>query len=62
MNSIKKLKLHKILSSLITSTEILLLIYMITVESEPGAISLLLIAGGSAWYLHLIFRSRPHQN
>lgn len=42
-----KLKTHKLLSILITAIGILLMIYMITVESEPGAIPLLLILLGA---------------
>jgi hypothetical protein len=35
-----------------------LLIYMISVESEPGAIPLLLMVGGTGWYFITRFRSQ----
>jgi len=45
-----KLKLQKIISVLVTLLGIILLIYMITIEDEPGAIPLLMIVTGSGWY------------
>jgi hypothetical protein len=36
------------------------LIYMISVEGEPGAIPLLLIVGGTGWYF--ISRTRPQSS
>ena len=45
-----KLKLQKIISVLITLLGIILLVYMITVEDEPGALPLLMIVTGSGWY------------
>lgn len=33
--------------------------YMVVVESEPGAIPLLLVAVGAAWYFVAWRRSRP---
>ena len=45
-----KLKPQKIISMIITFLGIILLIYMITVEDEPGAIPLLMIVTGSGWY------------
>jgi hypothetical protein len=47
----KKLKVHTILSVLTFVIGLLLLIYMVSVESEPGAIPLLLVVLGTAWYL-----------
>lgn len=48
---IKKLKMHRIISILITVIGITLMMYMVIVEDEPGAIPLLLIVTGSGWYL-----------
>lgn len=49
------------LPSLITVVlGIALLIYMISVESEPGAIPLLLILGGTGWYF--VSRPRPQSS
>ena len=45
-----KLKTQKIISMIITFLGIILLIYMITVEDEPGAIPLLMIVGGTVWF------------
>jgi|TARA_R110002124_G_scaffold277321_9_gene448687 uncharacterized membrane protein len=45
-----KLKWGKMLSLLTIFLGILLLILMITVEDEPGAIPLLLIIIGTVWY------------
>ena len=45
-----KLKQQKIISMIITFLGIILLIYMITVEDEPGAIPLLMIVGGTVWF------------
>lgn len=42
--------MHKLLSLLTLSVGVLLLIYMISVEDEPGAIPLLLIIIGTGWY------------
>ncbi len=50
MDTIEKLKLQKLISMLTISIGIVLLIYMINVESEPGAIPLLLIVLGAGWY------------
>lgn len=47
---IKKLKIRKMISILITVIGIALMIYMVIVEDEPGAIPLLLIITGSGWY------------
>lgn len=57
----KKLKVHTILSSLTLVIGVMLLIYMITVESEPGAIPLLLIVFGIGWYLITRARIRSHR-
>ncbi|MEX0608884.1 MAG: hypothetical protein WD016_11055 [Balneolaceae bacterium] len=48
--SIQKLKIQRTISILITVMGISLLIFMITVEDEPGAIPLAMIVIGSVWY------------
>jgi len=53
-------KVHALLSALTVLIGVALLIYMVTVEDEPGALPLLLIVVGSGWYLitRNRFRSR----
>ena len=53
-------KVHALLSVLTILIGVALLIYMVTVEDEPGAVPLLLIVVGSGWYLvtRNRFRSR----
>jgi len=46
-----KSKWSKILSLLTVFLGFVLLIYMITVEDEPGALPLLLIITGVAWFI-----------
>jgi len=46
----KKLKMHSLLSVLTLVMGVALLIFMIVVEDEPGAIPLLLIVAGTGWY------------
>ena len=50
MKTLKKLKVHKLLAILSFSLGLLLMIYMVLVEDEPGAIPLLLIVLGLGWY------------
>lgn len=45
----QKLKTNKILSGLTMFIGIILLIYMVTVEDEPGALPLFLILSGTVW-------------
>lgn len=54
--NIKKLKLHRLISILITIAGIALLAFMVIVEDEPGAIPLLLIIIGTGWFF--VTRSR----
>ncbi|HEX2052595.1 MAG TPA: hypothetical protein VHJ78_02570 [Actinomycetota bacterium] len=54
-------KAHAVLSALTVLLGVVLLIYMVTVESEPGAIPLLLIVVGGAWYLITRARVRSDQ-
>ena len=44
------LKTQKILALLVLAVGVLLLVYMVTVESEPGLLPLALIAAGVALY------------
>ncbi len=57
----KRLKMHSLLSGLTTIIGVALLIFMIVVEDEPGAIPLLLIAAGTGWYLISRYRIRTQQ-
>lgn len=47
----QKLKLGKMLSGLIILLGTALMIYMITVEDEPGALPLILIIIGTVWFM-----------
>lgn len=53
-----KLRTQKILALVIIGISVLLMVYMIVFEDEPGGIPLLLIVGGSAWFLMQHARSR----
>lgn len=53
---IEKLKMHRWISILITSIGVVLMVFMVIVEDEPGALPLLLIVIGTGWYF--ITRSR----
>jgi len=57
----EKHRVHTLLSVLTIALGVVLLVYMITVESEPGAIPLLLIAVGSGWFFVTRARLRSHQ-
>lgn len=46
----QKLKLGRVFSILTISIGIILMGYMVNVESEPGALPLLLILFGTAWF------------
>lgn len=46
----QRLKINSILSGLMILSGTALLIYMIKVEDEPGALPLLLIILGTAWF------------
>ena len=56
----KKSKLHSLLSVLTIVLGIALLVFMIIVENEPGAIPLLLIVIGTGW--HFLTRYRLRSN
>lgn len=61
MNTLEKLKLYKLLSVLTIVIGTVLLIYMIVVESEPGALPLLMIIMGTGWYFITRTRIRSQQ-
>lgn len=46
---LQKLNTHSRLSWVVIGLGLLLLIYMVTVEDEPGALPLALIVGGTVW-------------
>lgn len=54
----KKLKMHFLLSVLTIIFGVSLLIFMIVVEDEPGAVPLLLIVAGTGWYFITRYRIR----
>ncbi len=54
----RKLKNYKLISVIILITGVALMVYMITVEDEPGAIPLLLILIGAGGYLFTRSRIR----
>lgn len=56
-----KLKKHKVFSLLTIIVGVALLVYMILVEDEPGAVPLLLILAGSGWYMFLQRKVRSQQ-
>lgn len=49
----QKLKYYSIAPLLTIFIGVLLLIYMISVEGEPGALPLLLISIGTGWFLKI---------
>ena len=57
----KKRKIYALLSALTVLIGAMLMAYMIYVESEPGAIPLLLIVFGIGWYLAAQYRFRRHR-
>ena len=46
----QKLKVHSILSVVTVVIGVVLMLYMITVEGEPGGIPILLVVFGMGWY------------
>lgn len=56
----KKLRMHKRLSILIIVIGVVLMLYMIAVEDEPGGIPLLLIVLGVGLYIITRIRMRAH--
>lgn len=57
----KKLKMHSLLSALTIVFGIALLMGMIVIEDEPGAIPLLLIVIGTGWYFITRYRIRSQR-
>jgi hypothetical protein len=53
--------MHTLLSVLTIAVGLVLMIYMIAVESEPSAIPLLLVVLGMGWYVVARVRTRSHR-
>lgn len=60
-NNPKKLRIQILLSILIVLIGIVLMITKILTDSEPGAIPLLLIVFGTAWYFVIRNQMRTQQ-
>ncbi len=52
----QKLKINRALASLIVLLGIVLIVYMISVEGELGALPLLLLITGTTWLLTVQYR------
>ncbi len=61
MNTLEKLKVHKILAALTIAIGFVLMLGKIYADSEPGAIPILLVVLGMGWYLITRVRARSHQ-
>ncbi len=59
--TMQKATIHTILAVLTIAIGAVLLVYMVTVESEPGAIPLLLLVAGTAWLFLTRAKIRSHQ-
>lgn len=59
-NNSKKLKMQTLLSVLTIAIGFMVLLYGIIVEDEPTLVALLLIVGGTGWYL--ITQARNKRN
>ena len=57
----RRLKLHTTLSLILLAVGAALMTFMITVESEPGLLPLLLVVGGLGWFLVTRARARSLQ-
>jgi hypothetical protein len=57
----KKLKTHRLLSLLMIIIGLVLMVFMIRTESEPGALPLLLVVLGIAWHVITWRRMRSHR-
>jgi hypothetical protein len=51
-------KIQRYLSSILVSVGLLLLVFMITVESEPGALPLLLFLSGVVWNVYIRLKQK----
>ena len=60
MNTLEKLKVHKILSVLTIASGFVLMLGKIYADSEPGAIPILLVVLGIGWYFITRVRNRSH--
>ncbi len=58
MNTKKNLKIASLLSALTIAIGMVLMIFMILVENEPGVIPLLLIIVGTGWHFIIRHNSR----
>jgi hypothetical protein len=61
MNTLEKLKVHKILSALAIAIGFVLMVGKIYADSEPGAVPMLLVVLGMGWYFITRVRTRSHQ-
>lgn len=61
MSTLERLKVHQILSVLVLGIGLVLMIWMMYAESEPGAIPLLLVLLGAGWYFVTRARTRLHR-
>jgi hypothetical protein len=57
----RKLRLHARLAVATLVIGLVLMVFMITTESEPGALPLLLVVAGTGWYLVTRRRIRSHR-
>ncbi len=57
-----RLTMHKRLSMLMIVIGLVLMVFMIRTESEPGALPLLLVVLGTAWHIAARVRIRSHQS
>jgi hypothetical protein len=57
-----KPRVHRILSAVIVLFGVVLLVYMISVEGEPGGIPLLMVALGTGWYVITQARTRSNKS
>lgn len=58
----QKFKINRILSGIMILLGTTLMIYMIKVEDEPGALPLLLIILGTAWFFINQYRLKKDSN
>jgi hypothetical protein len=56
----EKLTMHTLLSVLTLTTGVVLMIYMMYEESEPGALPILLVIVGIGWYSIARIRIQSH--
>jgi hypothetical protein len=56
----QKLKINRALASFTVLLGVVLIIYMIKVEDEPGALPLLLVITGAIWLLTVQYRIKRH--